>query len=171
MPVLPLLCFETPQTPHPLPHPCPRLLEDLVKRLTTELAKAQSASITTSSISDRLDNSSTAAAEAFLATLPEGAPLPSWLKDPAHLNPLLAAYDARIASLNGQLASRAEAFGALEGQVKRLVAENEQLAKRCERQADALEAKLAANEGMAGPGVDQAQLQVSACVFLCVGCV
>jgi hypothetical protein len=72
--------------------------------------------------------SAIAAAAAAAAAAGEGAappaaaasapPLPPWMRDPGFLNPLLAAYDQRVRSLEEDAAAKAEAVRAIEGQVR-----------------------------------------------------
>lgn len=52
--------------------------------------------------------------------LPEdgSVPLPPWLRDRRYLNPLLAAYDERVASLEKQLEQRAGSLEVLQRQVR-----------------------------------------------------
>jgi len=47
-----------------------------------------------------------------------GAGLPAWLRDRRYLNPLLAAYDDRIATLESQLQDRAAGLAGLKRQVR-----------------------------------------------------
>ena len=47
-----------------------------------------------------------------------GAGLPGWLRDRRYLNPLLAAYDERIAGFEGQLRERSAGLEALQRQVR-----------------------------------------------------
>ncbi|KIY93026.1 hypothetical protein MNEG_14937, partial [Monoraphidium neglectum] len=85
------------------------------------------------------------------------------MRDPGFLNPLLAAYDQRVRSLEEDAAAKAEAVRAIEGQVRALVDENERLHADARRAADQLQGRaLAAAAGMvAGQGADaeRARLQ------------
>lgn len=47
----------------------------------------------------------------------DGSPLPSWLKDRRYLNPLLAAYDEKIAVLENEAATRSQLVAKLQRQV------------------------------------------------------
>ncbi len=52
--------------------------------------------------------------------LDDGTPLPVWLKDRKYLNPLLAAYDDKIAALEGEAAARSAAMAKLQEQARTL---------------------------------------------------
>jgi hypothetical protein len=54
----------------------------------------------------------------LVSGLDDGAPLPAWLKDRRYLNPLLAAYDDRIAALEAETAAQVAAAAALAKQVR-----------------------------------------------------
>ena len=87
-----------------------------------------------------------------------GAGLPSWLRDRRYLNPLLAAYDERIASLEAQLAERDLGLKELKRQVEEVVGENDRLRAEA-REAAATAAAAEASQasplvvgGRAAPG-------------------
>jgi hypothetical protein len=71
--------------------------------------------------------------------------LPGWMKDEALLNPLLAAYDTRIAKVGGELRGKCEELQQLRVRTEEVVKENERLLKEissqvlpCRRQTDGL---------------------------------
>ncbi|KAJ9511080.1 hypothetical protein QJQ45_002829 [Haematococcus lacustris] len=82
-------------------------LEGLVQRVMTELASHQALRGSSSP--------SKAAAEVFSES---SAPLPAWLKDRRHLNPLLAAYDDKLAVLEASLAGSTDGMARLQRQVR-----------------------------------------------------
>ena len=78
-----------------------------------------------------------------------GAGLPSWLRDRRYLNPLLAAYDERVALLEAQLAERDQGLKELKRQVEEVVGENDRLRAEARETAtaSAAEAAQASNVG------------------------
>lgn len=88
--------------------PSPRsFLESLVKRLSAELARRQAA----------LGESGASTETELLVD--DGSPMPGWLKDRRYLNPLLAAYDDKIAGLEAEAGARTEQIARLQRQVRR----------------------------------------------------
>ena len=105
-----------------------RFLEDVIKRLSAELARRMAADAAAggagSPSAGRAPWEAAAIAGAAAAGggggggAGGGAPLPPWMRDPGFLNPLLAAYDQRVRELEEAAAARAEAARAIEGQVR-----------------------------------------------------
>ncbi|MEW5318656.1 MAG: hypothetical protein WDW38_009861 [Sanguina aurantia] len=88
-----------------------RFLEDVVRRLSEELSRLGLPAPTTP------DDSSPDAR----------APLPGWLRDRRYLNPLLEAYDLKVAELGSRVAEMTEGACTLQLQVDGVVNENEGL--------------------------------------------
>jgi hypothetical protein len=101
-----------------LPPAPQRFLEDVIKRLSAELARHLSGEAGGAPAAPGAPRGGAAGAGAG-DTL-SGAPLPPWMSDPGFLNPLLAAYDARLAAAEGELAERVSAVGAVQEQVRGL---------------------------------------------------
>ncbi|KAG1658179.1 hypothetical protein FOA52_006940 [Chlamydomonas sp. UWO 241] len=99
-------------------------LEDLVKRLAAELSRLQS---------DSLGFDSQGDPAALAAALGPGqggdasVPLPAWLRDRRFLNPLLVAYDERLADIQGALSARSDGLEELQRKVEEVIGENERL--------------------------------------------
>lgn len=108
--------------------PC-RFLEDVVKRLSAELARRIAADGGIASYTGYASDSAwgsgalaAAAATAGVAGIigqggPDGIALPPWMREPGFLNPLLAAYDQRVRSLEAEAEAKAQAVQAIEAQV------------------------------------------------------
>ncbi|KAF8060606.1 SCLT1 [Scenedesmus sp. PABB004] len=85
--------------------------------------------------------------------------LPPWMRDSRFLNPLLAAYDERLAEARAELAARGEAVAGIKTKVQQLVEENEALHARLAQATARLDARSAtALDGDAEDG-DAARLQ------------
>ena len=63
----------------------------------------------------------------------DGSPLPGWLTDQRFLNPLLAAYDSRVAILDAELRERAGRVEAMQKQVGDSGGGHADAALRCPR--------------------------------------
>lgn len=104
------------------PH-TPRFLEDVIKRLSAELARRMGAAET-----DGPDPTNLSGAAALGSSWEagggggggSGVRLPPWMRDPGFMNPLLAAYDERVKGLEADAAARTAAARAIEGQVRGL---------------------------------------------------
>ena len=94
-------------------------LESLVKRLAAQITKSDSDAEGTADLLQMYTIGG--------GGVEEAAPLPSWMKDRKHLNPLLAAYDERISSLESQLEERSEGYESLQREVEEVAAENDRL--------------------------------------------
>jgi hypothetical protein len=99
--------------------PC-RFLEGIIARLTFQLATLL-----------RETDCKLASTPAAAALEASGlSPLPAWLTDASTLNPLLAAYDRRVETLDDALAARRKELATFKVQVEEVVAENESLADK-----------------------------------------
>eukprot|EP00904_Undaria_pinnatifida_P010558 jgi/Undpi1/6632/HiC_scaffold_20.g09111.m1 len=78
--------------------------------------------------------------------------LPPWVTSSEVMSPLLAAYDARIEDLEGQVAGQGEGMQELAGRTHQLVEENEQLRREHTRELDELVQQAGASGGLGGVG-------------------
>ncbi|GAX80528.1 hypothetical protein CEUSTIGMA_g7966.t1 [Chlamydomonas eustigma] len=136
-----------------------RFLEDLVKRLSTEVTRMTAKSVDGN---DR-EEKGTAAMGGDLkvpsSASDEGDPLPGWLRDRRLLNPLLTAYDEHVTALEQQLGDRTEGLDHLQKQVEAVVSENERLRAELEQQRmEAAASFRAASTGGGDVGAVQQRL-------------
>lgn len=78
--------------------------------------------------------------------------LPPWVTSSEVMSPLLAAYDARIQDLEGQVSGQKESMGELASRTQQLVDENEQLRQQHVRELDDLVQQAGASGGLGGIG-------------------
>ncbi|XRB20972.1 hypothetical protein RI054_26g108210 [Pseudoscourfieldia marina] len=103
-------------------------LENNVKRLTAELARAQAHARSSSTHSSNAANANTAQqTQSFVDAAGDDAPLPIWITEPAYLSPLLVAYDARVAELEAALARRGGDVKDVRAEVNAVTEENARL--------------------------------------------
>eukprot|EP00752_Nemacystus_decipiens_P012773 g11312.t1 len=78
--------------------------------------------------------------------------LPPWVTSSEVMSPLLAAYDARIQDLEGQIAAQRDGMEELAGRTHQLVEENDQLRQEHTRELDELVQQAGASGGLGGVG-------------------
>eukprot|EP00798_Chlamydomonas_sp_ICE-L_P013266 gene13266-19106_t len=110
-------------------------LEGLVKRLSVELSLVGHTSDSMDAgFSDNMD----------MTLQDDNSPFPSWLADQRYLNPLLAAYDKRMAAIDMDMKDRAQQIQALQKQVEEVVKENESLRSELVEQEEVTSRAVAA---------------------------
>ena len=112
------------------------LLEEMVRRLSEELARYQSAAA---------GQPAGPGPPAAVAGEP-GAPLPPWLRDAATLSPLLVAYDRQLAGRDASIERQRLQLLEVKEEVRRVVGENTSLHEELIRTRSCLE-EAAAGEG------------------------
>ncbi|CAM9333373.1 unnamed protein product, partial [Ectocarpus sp. 4 AP-2014] len=137
-------------------------LQDQVRRVTAELKRYQvrfprsAADAAASPTATGADGSGGRGGEGGGKVCEQHAaddvPLPPWVTSSEVMSPLLAAYDARIQDLEGQVAAQRGGMEELAGRTHQLVEENDTLRQEHTRELDELVHQAGASGGLGGVG-------------------